>query len=73
MSNISGAEGIENAIKITQHVAGRPATVLFKDAFHGRNLLVQLCCVNLGNATEGLWRTGSQNLTYKRVRNLPGF
>ena len=69
----SGAEGVENAIKIARHAARQPATVVFKDAFHGRSLLAQLCCVNLGSETEGLWRTCSQNLTYTRVRNLPGF
>jgi len=35
----SGAEGVENAIKIARHATGRPATVAFEDAFHGRTLL----------------------------------
>ncbi len=35
----SGAEGVENAIKIARHATGRQATVAFEDAFHGRTLL----------------------------------
>jgi 4-aminobutyrate aminotransferase/(S)-3-amino-2-methylpropionate transaminase len=35
----SGAEGVENAIKIARHATGRPATIAFEDAFHGRTLL----------------------------------
>jgi len=35
----SGAEAVENAIKIARHATGRPATIAFEDAFHGRTLL----------------------------------
>jgi len=35
----SGAEGVENAIKIARHATNRPATIAFEDAFHGRTLL----------------------------------
>ncbi len=35
----SGAEAVENAIKIARHATGRPATIAFMDAFHGRTLL----------------------------------
>jgi 4-aminobutyrate aminotransferase/(S)-3-amino-2-methylpropionate transaminase len=35
----SGAEAVENAVKIARHATGRPATVAFEDAFHGRTLL----------------------------------
>lgn len=35
----SGAEGVENAIKIARHATGRTATIAFEDAFHGRTLL----------------------------------
>lgn len=35
----SGAEGVENAIKIARHATGRPAVIAFEDAFHGRTLL----------------------------------
>ena len=35
----SGAEGVENAIKIARHATNRSATIAFEDAFHGRTLL----------------------------------
>jgi 4-aminobutyrate aminotransferase/(S)-3-amino-2-methylpropionate transaminase len=35
----SGAEAVENAVKIARHSTGRPAVVAFEDAFHGRTLL----------------------------------
>jgi 4-aminobutyrate aminotransferase/(S)-3-amino-2-methylpropionate transaminase len=35
----SGAEGVENAIKVARHATGRPAIIAFEDAFHGRTLL----------------------------------
>jgi 4-aminobutyrate aminotransferase/(S)-3-amino-2-methylpropionate transaminase len=35
----SGAEAIENAIKIARHATGRPGVLCFEDAFHGRTLL----------------------------------
>jgi 4-aminobutyrate aminotransferase/(S)-3-amino-2-methylpropionate transaminase len=35
----SGAEAIENAVKIARYATGRPAVVVFENAFHGRTLL----------------------------------
>ena len=35
----SGAEAVENAIKIARCFTGRPAVICFEDAFHGRTLL----------------------------------
>ncbi len=35
----SGAEGVENAVKIARHATGRQAMIAFEDAFHGRTLL----------------------------------
>lgn len=35
----SGAEAVENAIKIARHYTGRRAVIAFEDAFHGRTLL----------------------------------
>jgi 4-aminobutyrate aminotransferase/(S)-3-amino-2-methylpropionate transaminase len=35
----SGAEAVENAVKIARHVTGRTATVAFENAFHGRTIL----------------------------------
>src|SRR6059058_1465134 len=35
----SGAEAIENAVKIVRQATGRPAILCFEDGFHGRTLL----------------------------------
>jgi len=35
----SGAEAVENAIKVARAATGRPAVICFEDAFHGRTLL----------------------------------
>jgi 4-aminobutyrate aminotransferase len=35
----SGAEAIENAVKISRAATGRPAVLVFDNAFHGRTLL----------------------------------
>ena len=35
----SGAEAVENAVKIARSYTGRPGIVAFEDAFHGRTLL----------------------------------
>ena len=35
----SGAEAVENAVKVARHATGRSAVVVFDHAFHGRTLL----------------------------------
>src|ERR1044071_5599495 len=35
----SGAEAVENAVKIARHATGRPAIVVFDHAYHGRTNL----------------------------------
>jgi 4-aminobutyrate aminotransferase / (S)-3-amino-2-methylpropionate transaminase / 5-aminovalerate transaminase len=35
----SGAEAVENAVKIARQATGRPAVLCFSEAFHGRTLL----------------------------------
>ncbi len=35
----SGAEAVENAVKIARYYTGRPAVMSFENAFHGRTLL----------------------------------
>jgi 4-aminobutyrate aminotransferase / (S)-3-amino-2-methylpropionate transaminase / 5-aminovalerate transaminase len=35
----SGAEAIENAVKIARAATGRPAVIVFENSFHGRTLL----------------------------------
>jgi 4-aminobutyrate aminotransferase / (S)-3-amino-2-methylpropionate transaminase / 5-aminovalerate transaminase len=47
----SGAEAVENAVKIARAATGRPAAVVFENAFHGRTLLTM---------------TMTNKLTYKR-------
>jgi 4-aminobutyrate aminotransferase/(S)-3-amino-2-methylpropionate transaminase len=44
----SGAEAIENAVKIARHYTGRPAVVAFDHAYHGRtNLTMALTAKNM--------------------------
>jgi 4-aminobutyrate aminotransferase/(S)-3-amino-2-methylpropionate transaminase len=35
----SGAEAVENAVKIARYATGRPAVIVFENAYHGRTLL----------------------------------
>ncbi len=35
----SGAEAVENAVKLARHATGRPALIAFERSFHGRTLL----------------------------------
>src|SRR5258708_5238546 len=35
----SGAEAVENAVKIARYATGRPAIIVFDNGFHGRTLL----------------------------------
>jgi 4-aminobutyrate aminotransferase/(S)-3-amino-2-methylpropionate transaminase len=35
----TGAEAVENAVKVARHATGRPAVVVFDHAYHGRTLL----------------------------------
>ncbi len=44
----SGAEAVENAIKIARHYTKRPAVIVFEHAYHGRtNLTMALTAKNL--------------------------
>jgi 4-aminobutyrate aminotransferase len=43
----SGAEAIENAVKIARAATGRPAVVVFEQAFHGRTLLTLAMTANV--------------------------
>ena len=43
----SGAEGIENAVKIARAATGRPAVIAFENAFHGRTLLTMTMTAKL--------------------------
>ena len=35
----SGAEAVENAVKIARQATGRPAVLCFSESFHGRTLM----------------------------------
>lgn len=48
----SGAEAVENAIKIARQATGRPAVLCYSEAFHGRTLL----CASLTSKTG--YKTG---------------
>ncbi|ONI89702.1 4-aminobutyrate--2-oxoglutarate transaminase [Saccharothrix sp. ALI-22-I] len=44
----SGAEAVENAVKIARHATGRPAVVVFDHAYHGRtNLTMAMTAKNM--------------------------
>jgi 4-aminobutyrate aminotransferase/(S)-3-amino-2-methylpropionate transaminase len=43
----SGAEAVENAVKIARAATGRPAVVAFENSFHGRTLLTMAMTANL--------------------------
>src|SRR5438094_644351 len=43
----SGAEAIENAVKIARAATGRPAVVVFDGAFHGRTNLTMAMTANV--------------------------
>ena len=44
----SGAEAVENAVKIARHHTGRPAVIAFEHAYHGRtNLTMALTAKNM--------------------------
>ena len=44
----SGAEAVENAVKIARHATGRPAIVVFDHAYHGRtNLTMSMTAKNM--------------------------
>ncbi len=43
----SGAEAIENAVKIARAATGRPAVVVFDNSFHGRTLLTMTMTGNV--------------------------
>ena len=43
----SGAEAIENAVKIARAATGRPAVIVFENAFHGRTLMTMTMTAKL--------------------------
>jgi 4-aminobutyrate aminotransferase / (S)-3-amino-2-methylpropionate transaminase / 5-aminovalerate transaminase len=49
----SGAEAVENAVKIARHATGRPAVVAFDHAFHGRTLLAMSLTAKVAPYKQG--------------------
>lgn len=47
----SGAEAIENAVKIARHATGRMAVIAFTQAFHGRTLMAATLTSKVGYKT----------------------
>jgi 4-aminobutyrate aminotransferase/(S)-3-amino-2-methylpropionate transaminase len=43
----SGAEAVENAVKIARYATGRPAIITFENAFHGRTLMTMTMTAKL--------------------------
>jgi 4-aminobutyrate aminotransferase/(S)-3-amino-2-methylpropionate transaminase len=50
----SGAEAVENAIKIARRFTGRPAVVTFDHAFHGRTLLAMTLTAKVMPYKQGM-------------------
>jgi 4-aminobutyrate aminotransferase / (S)-3-amino-2-methylpropionate transaminase / 5-aminovalerate transaminase len=50
----SGAEAVENAIKIARHASKRPAILCFEDAFHGRTLTALALTSKIHPYKEGM-------------------
>lgn len=73
----SGAEAVENAVKIARHHTGRPAIVAFEHAFHGRTLLAMSLTskvhpykAGFGPFAPEIYRLPYPSL-YHRPRGLP--
>jgi 4-aminobutyrate aminotransferase/(S)-3-amino-2-methylpropionate transaminase len=67
----SGAEAIENAVKLVRGATGRPNIIVFEGAFHGRTLLAatmtgkRAYSVGLGPFPDGICRVEFPNLYRK--------
>lgn len=49
----TGAEAVENAIKLARRFTGRPAVIAFENAFHGRTLLGMSLTAKVDNYKRG--------------------
>ncbi len=72
----SGAEAVENAIKIARRYTGRPAVIAFEHAFHGRTLLALSLTSKVNPYKEGFGPFAPEiykfplPYTYRRPENL---
>lgn len=55
----TGAEAIENAVKIARHATGRPAVIAFEGAFHGRTQLGMALTGKVAPYKEGFGALGA--------------
>jgi 4-aminobutyrate aminotransferase/(S)-3-amino-2-methylpropionate transaminase len=51
----SGAEGVENAVKIARYHTKRPAILCFENAFHGRTAMTMSLTSKIKNYKYGFW------------------
>ncbi|MGQ9696196.1 MAG: 4-aminobutyrate--2-oxoglutarate transaminase [Thermodesulfobacteriota bacterium] len=51
----SGAEAVENAIKIAKYYTKRPGVICFENAFHGRTALTMSLSSKVKNLKYGFW------------------
>jgi 4-aminobutyrate aminotransferase/(S)-3-amino-2-methylpropionate transaminase len=51
----SGAEAVENAVKIAKHYTKRPAIICFENAFHGRTSMTMSLTSKIKNYKYGFW------------------
>src|SRR3954453_15857453 len=54
----SGAEAVENAVKIARHATGRQAVVVFGHAYHGRTNLTMALTAKVMPYKQGFGRVG---------------
>ncbi|MDD4565120.1 MAG: aspartate aminotransferase family protein [Eubacteriales bacterium] len=71
----SGAEAVENAVKIAKNYTGRPNIIVFTGAFHGRTMLTMTMtakkayAVGMGPFPDGIYRAEFPNM-YRRPAGM---
>ena len=71
----SGAEAVENAVKIAKSATGRPNVIVFSGAFHGRTLMTMAMTANkaysfgMGPFPDGVYRAEFPYV-YRRPGNM---
>ena len=69
----SGAEGVENAVKIAKNATGRPNTIVFSGAFHGRTMMTMTMTANKAYAVGmGPFPDGFYRAEFPYVYRAPG-
>ena len=60
----SGAEAVENAIKIARYYTGKQHIVAFKGGFHGRTYMAMGLTGKENPYTKGIWSISRFYITY---------